>query len=65
MDSTDKLIRETEALLDRCGAAMLESYSFQVWREIERKKADAASVLNAIPSQEYGREEIDPDTWRA
>lgn len=65
MKTTNELIRETEALLDRCSAAMLESHSFRVWREIERAKAEASEVLNAIPCQEYGREEIDPDTWRA
>lgn len=30
----------------------------------EERRAFPVNPLDAIPSQELGREEIDPDTWR-
>jgi len=60
-----QVIRETEAILARCAPEELEHYSFEVWRKLQQDAQDAQAVQDAMPCQVLGREEIDPDTWRA
>jgi hypothetical protein len=64
--TAQEVLRQADELLERCTAHALRAHAFDTWRRIEREQREAAEVMAAIPApDQYGREEIDPDTWRA
>jgi hypothetical protein len=64
--TAQEAIAKADELLERCTVHALRAHSFDTWRRIEREQREAAEVMAAIPCPDtLGREEIDPDTWRA
>jgi len=61
MKSADEVIREAEDLLHRCSVACLESHAFATLRRIEADARTRSEIVNALPCQDYGVEEVDID----
>jgi hypothetical protein len=57
--NADEVIRECEALLARCNAESLRDHAHATWRTIQRDAEDRAAIVNALPCQDYGVEEVD------
>lgn len=58
-------IEKAQDLLRRCSAEELQRHAHDTWVRAMNEARDAQAVQDAIPCQVLGREEIDPDTWRA
>jgi hypothetical protein len=55
--TAEEVIRETEALLERCQHATLERHAFATWRTI--RESDGFNPHDFLPCQEFGLEEIE------